>query len=32
MDTIAAIANATGAGALGIIRMSGDKCFDILKK
>lgn len=32
MDTIAAIATATGAGGIGIIRMSGDKCFDILKK
>ena len=32
MDTIAAIATATGAGGIGIIRMSGDNCFDILKK
>ena len=32
MNTIAAIATATGAGGIGIIRMSGDKCFDVLKK
>ena len=32
MSTIAAIATATGAGGIGIIRMSGDKCFDILQK
>ena len=32
MNTIAAIATATGAGGIGIIRMSGDKCFEILKK
>ena len=31
MDTIAAIATATGAGGIGIIRMSGDKCFEVLK-
>ena len=32
MDTIAAIATATGAGGIGIIRMSGDKCFEVLEK
>ncbi len=32
MSTIAAIATATGAGGIGIIRMSGDNCFNILKK
>ena len=32
MNTIAAIATATGAGGIGIIRMSGDKCFEVLKK
>ncbi len=32
MKTIAAIATATGAGGIGIIRMSGDKCFEVLKK
>lgn len=32
MDTIAAIATATGAGGIGIIRMSGDNCFEVLKK
>ena len=32
METIAAISTATGSGGIGIIRMSGDKCFDILKK
>ena len=32
MSTIAAIATATGTGGIGIIRMSGDKCFEILKK
>ena len=31
-NTIAAIATATGAGGIGIIRMSGDKCFEVLKK
>ena len=31
-NTIAAIATATGSGGIGIIRMSGDKCFEILKK
>ena len=32
MNTIVAIATATGAGGIGIIRMSGDRCFDVLKK
>ena len=32
MNTIAAIATATGAGGIGIVRMSGDNCFEILKK
>lgn len=32
MSTIAAISTATGAGGIGIIRMSGNKCFDILNK
>ena len=32
MSTIAAIATATGSGGIGIIRMSGQNCFDILKK
>ena len=32
MSTIAAIATATGAGGIGIIRMSGNNCFNILKK
>ncbi len=32
MDTIAAISTALGNGGIGIIRMSGDKCFDILDK
>ena len=32
MNTIAAIATATGAGGIGIIRMSGEKCYDVLKK
>ena len=32
METIAAISTATGSGGIGIIRMSGDKCFEILKK
>ena len=32
MSTIAAIATATGVGGIGIIRMSGDKCFEIIKK
>jgi len=32
MSTIAAISTATGAGGIGIIRMSGEECFKILKK
>lgn len=32
MSTIAAIATATGTGGIGIIRMSGKKCFEILNK
>lgn len=32
MNTIAAIATATGNGGIGIIRMSGEKSFEILKK
>ena len=32
MSTIAAISTAMGNGGIGIIRMSGDNCFDILKK
>ena len=32
METIAAISTATGSGGIRIIRMSGDKCFEILKK
>lgn len=32
MSTIAAISTATGNGGIGIIRMSGKKCFDVLKK
>ena len=32
MDTIAAISTATGNGGIGIIRMSGKKCFEILEK
>ena len=31
-STIAAISTATGAGGIGIVRMSGDNCFNILKK
>lgn len=31
-NTIAAIATATGAGGIGIIRMSGENCFEVLKK
>ena len=31
-NTIVAIATATSSGGIGIIRMSGDKCFEILKK
>ena len=32
METIAAISTATGTGGIGIIRISGDKCFEIIKK
>lgn len=32
MGTIAAISTATGNGGIGIIRMSGAKCFEILNK
>ena len=32
MNTIAAIATATGTGSIGIIRMSGKECFTILNK
>lgn len=32
MSTIAAISTAPGIGGIGIIRMSGKKCFDILDK
>ena len=32
MDTIAAISTATGNGGIGIIRMSGKNCFEILEK
>jgi len=32
MNTIAAISTATGNGGIGIIRMSGKKCFDIINK
>ena len=32
MNTIAAISTATGNGGIGIIRMSGDDCFNILEK
>lgn len=31
-DTIVAISTATGVGGIGIIRMSGEKCFEILDK
>ena len=30
MSTIAAISTAPGNGGIGIIRMSGEKCFEIL--
>ena len=30
MSTIAAISTAPGIGGIGIIRMSGEDCFDIL--
>ena len=32
MNTIAAISTATGFGGIGIIRLSGDKTFEIIKK
>ena len=32
MSTIAAISTAAGNGGIGIIRLSGDDCFNILKK
>lgn len=32
MDTIAAISTAPGNAGIGIIRISGDKSFDIIKK
>ncbi len=32
MSTIASISTAPGIGGIGIIRMSGEKCFEILKK
>lgn len=32
MDAIAAISTATGNGGIGIIRMSGKNCFDVLNK
>ena len=32
MSTIAAISTAPGVGGIGIIRMSGEECFDILEK
>lgn len=32
METIAAISTATGSGGIGIVRMSGEDCFEILKK
>ncbi len=32
METIAAISTVTGVGGIGIVRMSGDNCFDILNK
>ena len=32
MNTVAAISTGAGTGGIGIIRMSGEKCFDILKK
>ena len=32
MSTIVAISTATGTGSIGIIRMSGEKAFDILSK
>ena len=32
MSTIAAISTAPGIGGIGIVRMSGKECFDILDK
>ena len=32
MNTIVAISTATGVGGIGIVRMSGKNCFDILNK
>lgn len=32
METIAAISTATGNGGIGIIRMSGENCFEVLEK
>ena len=32
METIAAISTAPAIGGIGIIRMSGDECFEILNK
>ena len=32
MSTIVAISTAPGIGGIGIIRMSGEKCFDVLEK
>ena len=32
MSTIAAISTAPGVGGIGIVRMSGEKCFEILDK
>lgn len=32
MNTIAAISTAPGIGGIGIIRISGEKTFDIIKK
>ena len=32
METIVAISTAPGVGGIGIVRMSGEKCFEILNK
>ncbi len=32
MSTIASISTAPGIGGIGIIRLSGEKCFDVLDK
>lgn len=32
MDVIASISTAPGIGGIGIVRMSGEKCFDVLNK